>query len=156
MAAAAAGKAGAGSPGEEPRSARAEGPAALKTRRKPPGGTANGAPGDEERQPQQLQQLAHGEELKMQQEKAQEEEEEEEMVEEEEQGQAEAGSRERKKKKKLLSAKRLSRLAEAAARRGMVYVSRIPPHMKPLKLRQMLSEYGEVSLWHCRWPAAPS
>ncbi|KAL2631978.1 hypothetical protein R1flu_016664 [Riccia fluitans] len=28
---------------------------------------------------------------------------------------------------------------------GVVYLSRIPPHMKPLKLRHLLSQYGEVS-----------
>lgn len=28
---------------------------------------------------------------------------------------------------------------------GVVYLSRIPPHLKPLKLRHLLSQYGEVS-----------
>ncbi|EIE24653.1 hypothetical protein COCSUDRAFT_14459, partial [Coccomyxa subellipsoidea C-169] len=27
---------------------------------------------------------------------------------------------------------------------GIVYISRIPPHMKPQKLRHMLSQYGEI------------
>ncbi|KAH9316153.1 hypothetical protein KI387_024780, partial [Taxus chinensis] len=29
-------------------------------------------------------------------------------------------------------------------RGGVCYLSRVPPHMKPLKLRQILSDYGEV------------
>eukprot|EP00252_Welwitschia_mirabilis_P012096 TRINITY_DN2690_c0_g1_i4.p1 TRINITY_DN2690_c0_g1~~TRINITY_DN2690_c0_g1_i4.p1 ORF type:complete len:266 (+),score=76.24 TRINITY_DN2690_c0_g1_i4:239-1036(+) len=29
-------------------------------------------------------------------------------------------------------------------KRGVCYLSRIPPHMTPLKLRQLLSEYGEI------------
>ena len=31
-----------------------------------------------------------------------------------------------------------------SVRPGIIYLSRIPPYMKPLKVRQMFSEYGEV------------
>ena len=51
--------------------------------------------------------------------------------------------------KKVLSEERLRRLKERHARRGVVYVSRIPPHMKPAKLRQLLSQYGEVGRVYC-------
>ncbi|XP_057830775.1 pre-rRNA-processing protein ESF2 [Cryptomeria japonica] len=34
--------------------------------------------------------------------------------------------------------------AEVEKRGGVCYLSRLPPHMKPLKLRQILSNYGEV------------
>jgi hypothetical protein len=59
------------------------------------------------------------------------------------------------KNKKLLSQERLRRLTEAADRRGVVYVSRLPPHMKPAKLRQLLSQYGEIGRVYCA-PEAPS
>lgn len=51
--------------------------------------------------------------------------------------------------KKLLSAQKLARLKQAADKRGIVYVSRLPPHMKPAKLRQLLSQYGEVGRVYC-------
>ncbi|KAL3503853.1 hypothetical protein ACH5RR_033694 [Cinchona calisaya] len=34
--------------------------------------------------------------------------------------------------------------AKMAEKRGVCYLSRIPPHMDPLKLRQILSQYGEI------------
>lgn len=52
-------------------------------------------------------------------------------------------------RKKLLSKKKLKRLKEKHERRGIIYVSRIPPHMKPQKLRQLLSQYGEVGRIYC-------
>jgi hypothetical protein len=36
-------------------------------------------------------------------------------------------------------------------RRGIVYVSRIPPHMKPHKLRQLLEPFGEVGAAWSSW-----
>lgn len=33
---------------------------------------------------------------------------------------------------------------KVAGKRGVCYLSRIPPHMKPLKLRHLLSQFGEV------------
>jgi len=30
-------------------------------------------------------------------------------------------------------------------RRGVIYISRIPPFMQPVKLRHLLSQYGEIS-----------
>lgn len=47
---------------------------------------------------------------------------------------------ERKKKRK----RRLLREAAKADKRGVCYLSRIPPRMDPLKLRQILSQYGEL------------
>ncbi|CAA2985715.1 pre-rRNA-processing protein ESF2 [Olea europaea var. sylvestris] len=47
---------------------------------------------------------------------------------------------ERKNKKK----KRLLMETEKANKRGVCYLSRVPPHMDPLKLRQILSQYGEI------------
>lgn len=47
---------------------------------------------------------------------------------------------ERKKKRKI----RLLKEAAKADKRGVCYLSRIPPRMDPLKLRQILSQYGEI------------
>ncbi|KAF5207770.1 pre-rRNA-processing protein ESF2, partial [Thalictrum thalictroides] len=40
--------------------------------------------------------------------------------------------------------KRLLKEAKEADKRGVCYMSRIPPHMDPLKLRQIISQYGEI------------
>ncbi len=53
------------------------------------------------------------------------------------------------KNKKVLSEKKLKRIKEAHEKRGIVYVSRIPPHMKPQKLRHLLSQYGEIGRVYC-------
>ncbi|XP_052191145.1 pre-rRNA-processing protein esf2 isoform X2 [Diospyros lotus] len=45
----------------------------------------------------------------------------------------------KKNRKKLLLKE-----AAAAEKRGICYLSRIPPRMDPLKLRQILSQYGEI------------
>lgn len=51
---------------------------------------------------------------------------------------------ERKKKRK----RRLMKEAAKADKRGVCYLSRIPPRMDPLKLRQILSQYGEIErIW---------
>ncbi|CAI9780611.1 unnamed protein product [Fraxinus pennsylvanica] len=47
---------------------------------------------------------------------------------------------ERKNKRK----KRLLKETEKANKRGVCYLSRVPPHLDPLKLRQILSRYGEI------------
>ncbi|KAL0344057.1 UNVERIFIED_CONTAM: Pre-rRNA-processing protein ESF2 [Sesamum angustifolium] len=49
-----------------------------------------------------------------------------------------------KDKRKEKRKKRLLKEAEKADRRGVCYLSRVPPHMDPLKLRQILSQYGEI------------
>ncbi|KAK9272669.1 hypothetical protein L1049_003046 [Liquidambar formosana] len=49
-----------------------------------------------------------------------------------------AESRKSKRKKRLLEE------AGKADKRGVCYLSRIPPHMDPPKLRQILSQYGEI------------
>ncbi|XP_010265579.1 PREDICTED: pre-rRNA-processing protein ESF2 [Nelumbo nucifera] len=50
----------------------------------------------------------------------------------------------RKEKRKNKKNKRLLEEAAKADKRGVCYLSRIPPHMDPLKLRQLLSQYGEI------------
>jgi hypothetical protein len=55
----------------------------------------------------------------------------------------------KRRAKKVLSEKKLQRMKEAHERRGIVYVSRIPPHMKPQKLRHLLSQYGEIGRVYC-------
>jgi ESF2/ABP1 family protein len=57
--------------------------------------------------------------------------------------------RKKKKHKKVLSEQRLKLIKEQHAKRGIVYMSRIPPHMKPGKLRQLLSQYGEIGRIYC-------
>ncbi|XP_071718027.1 pre-rRNA-processing protein esf2 [Rutidosis leptorrhynchoides] len=47
---------------------------------------------------------------------------------------------ERKERRK----RRLLKEAAKANKRGVCYLSRIPPRMDPLKLRQLLSQYGEL------------
>lgn len=49
-----------------------------------------------------------------------------------------ADIRKNKRKSKLLKE------AAEADKRGICYLSQIPPHMDPLKLRQILSQYGEI------------
>ncbi|KAJ4967227.1 hypothetical protein NE237_019076 [Protea cynaroides] len=51
-----------------------------------------------------------------------------------------------KKKEKQKNKRKRQLLKEAAKadKRGVCYLSRIPPHMDPLKLRQILSQYGEI------------
>lgn len=49
-----------------------------------------------------------------------------------------------KDKRKEKRKKQLLREAEKADKRGVCYLSRVPPHMDPLKLRQILSHYGEI------------
>lgn len=41
--------------------------------------------------------------------------------------------------------KKLKKLKETYDTRGIIYLSRIPPHLKPQKLRHMLSQHGEIS-----------
>eukprot|EP00897_Mesotaenium_endlicherianum_P000221 jgi/Mesen1/1019/ME000121S00095 len=48
------------------------------------------------------------------------------------------GKKNDKKKEKLRA------MLETHKKRGVCYLSRIPPHMKPLKLRHLLSQYAEV------------
>ncbi|XP_054791562.1 pre-rRNA-processing protein ESF2-like, partial [Prosopis cineraria] len=50
--------------------------------------------------------------------------------------------RKRVPKKKIK--KRLLKEAEKADKRGVCYLSRIPPHMDHLKLRRILSPYGDI------------
>lgn len=51
---------------------------------------------------------------------------------------------ERERKRREKRKKRLLKEAEKAEKRGVCYLSRIPPKMDPLKLRQILSAYGEI------------
>ncbi|XP_051140211.1 pre-rRNA-processing protein ESF2 [Andrographis paniculata] len=54
---------------------------------------------------------------------------------------SEAEQTEKRKEKRK---RRLQKEAEKADKRGVCYLSRVPPHMNPLKLRQLLSQYGEI------------
>ena len=45
---------------------------------------------------------------------------------------------------KVLHAKALEKARRKQQRRGVVYLGKIPPHMKPQKLRQLLSPYGDL------------
>lgn len=40
--------------------------------------------------------------------------------------------------------KRLGKSLGGPGKRGVCYLSRVPPHMNPSHIRQMLSKYGEV------------
>lgn len=61
----------------------------------------------------------------------------------------------RRVKRKVLTQEKVERLRATAAQRGIVYISRIPPHMKPAKLRQLLEQYGVVGRVYCA-PEDPS
>jgi len=54
-----------------------------------------------------------------------------------------------KKRKRItttgaLSVERLQKFREENEKKGVVYLSRIPPYMRPIKLRHLLSQYGDV------------
>jgi len=68
--------------------------------------------------------------------KPREEEEEEEDDEDEEEEKARRIKEKRRKKLQEENAK--------LKKRGVCYLSRVPPHLKPLKLRQILSQHGEI------------
>lgn len=48
------------------------------------------------------------------------------------------------KKVKTLSTEELQDFQETLKKTGILYMSRVPPFMKPMKVRQLLSQYGEV------------
>ena len=62
---------------------------------------------------------------------------------EEEAGEAAPGG-EAGRPRAVLSAKKLAKQQERYDKRGMVYLSRVPPFMKPAKLRHLLAQHGEV------------
>ena len=45
---------------------------------------------------------------------------------------------------KPLSARKLAKFKDKVERSGIVYMSRVPPHLKPLKLRQLLEGHAKV------------
>lgn len=45
---------------------------------------------------------------------------------------------------KPMSAKKIAKFKEKIDKSGIVYMSRVPPHMKPLKLRQMLEGHAKL------------
>ncbi|GIL49904.1 hypothetical protein Vafri_6156 [Volvox africanus] len=53
------------------------------------------------------------------------------------------------KLRKVLTKRKLHQVNEASDRRGIVYISRIPPHMKPHKIRQLLEPFGDVGRVYC-------
>ena len=50
-----------------------------------------------------------------------------------------------KRKTKPLTPEEMEAKLRAIRKSGVVYLSRIPPYMKPIKLRQILSRFGEVN-----------
>jgi len=67
--------------------------------------------------------------------------------EEEEEEEEEPEEKPKKKSKKIvrpLSKEELREFQEANDRTGMIYLSRIPPYMKPQKVRHIFTNYGEV------------
>ena len=58
-------------------------------------------------------------------------------------GESEGNDEKRKIRKNKLK-KRLLNEASKADKRGVCYLSRIPPHMDHVKLRHILSQYGEI------------
>jgi ESF2/ABP1 family protein len=62
----------------------------------------------------------------------------------EEQQQQGEGEEKNKTKKKKNRRRLLEEQAKVGGKRGICYLSRIPPHLKPLKLRHLLSQFGEV------------
>jgi hypothetical protein len=55
-----------------------------------------------------------------------------------------AASARRRKGRAVLSAAKLEKLQARYDKRGVVYISRVPPFMKPAKLRHLLEQHGEV------------
>ncbi|KAL3162958.1 hypothetical protein ABBQ32_009391 [Trebouxia sp. C0010 RCD-2024] len=51
--------------------------------------------------------------------------------------------------KSVLQSKKLQKLRKAYETKGIIYVSRIPPHMKPHKLRQLLEQFGSIGRLYC-------
>jgi len=43
-----------------------------------------------------------------------------------------------------MSPEELAEYTKAQARRGIIYLSRLPPYMKPAKLRHLMEQYGKV------------
>jgi ESF2/ABP1 family protein len=62
----------------------------------------------------------------------------------EEEQQKGEGEEKNKTKKKKNRRRVLEEQAKVGGKRGICYLSRIPPHLKPLKLRHLLSQFGEV------------
>lgn len=54
------------------------------------------------------------------------------------------GTTSNKKVKKPLSAEKLKKFTVQQEKTGVVYLSRIPPFMKPIKLRHLLSRYAKI------------
>jgi ESF2/ABP1 family protein len=52
----------------------------------------------------------------------------------------------KKSKKKLKSYEKYQKAQE---KRGVVYLARIPPYMKPMKVQHLLEQYGKVTNLHC-------
>ena len=52
----------------------------------------------------------------------------------------------KKSKKKLKS---YEKFQQAQEKRGVVYLARIPPYMKPAKVQHLLEQYGKVTNLHC-------
>lgn len=54
-------------------------------------------------------------------------------------------SKQKKQKRKGALRKEAEQYREKLKKRGVIYISRIPPFMKPNKMRTIFEEYGEVT-----------
>ncbi|KAG8993935.1 RNA-binding ATPase activator esf2 [Tulasnella sp. JGI-2019a] len=50
---------------------------------------------------------------------------------------------------KPITKEALAAFEAAQKRAGVIYISRIPPNMRPQKIRQIMSQYGEVGRIYC-------
>jgi ESF2/ABP1 family protein len=55
----------------------------------------------------------------------------------------------RKKKKSKKKLKSYEKFQRSQEKRGVVYLARIPPYMKPAKVQHLLEQYGKVTNLHC-------
>ncbi len=53
-----------------------------------------------------------------------------------------------KKSVKSLTKRKLDEFNAQQDKKGIIYISRVPPFMKPAKVRQLLGQFGEISKMH--------
>jgi len=64
--------------------------------------------------------------------------------EDEDQNEDEEDQKEMKFKKKKLSFEKVKKFNEEQERKGVIYLSRVPPYMKPTKMRYLMEQFGPV------------
>eukprot|EP00457_Paulinella_chromatophora_P012472 gb/GEZN01012682.1/.p1 GENE.gb/GEZN01012682.1/~~gb/GEZN01012682.1/.p1 ORF type:complete len:246 (+),score=37.44 gb/GEZN01012682.1/:253-990(+) len=58
--------------------------------------------------------------------------------------QTKAKAKASKREKQPLSAKKMEKFQQAAEKRGVLYLARVPPNMTPQKVRHLLGQYGTI------------